>query len=63
MEEVKVSVSVLPLGRCPHPGRCLGFSDKSQLKNHGGAPPSGHMGLMHVNLGVAFCRLVFCVLL
>ena len=28
------------------------FSAKSQLKNHGGGPPSDHMGLMHVNPGV-----------
>lgn len=44
--EEKPSSAALPLGRC------LLFSAKSQLKNRGGGPPSGHMELIHVNPGV-----------
>lgn len=61
VEEVKVRVSVLPLGPFGSaPFRILLFSGNRQLKNCGRAPPSGYIGLVHVNSGIAFCDHVFC---
>lgn len=64
VEEVKVSVS-MPTGKemapLPMPtskGTPL-FSDESPLKNCGGAPPSGHGGLMHVNPALHLAVLSF----